>query len=100
MLRHYFGIRHLAYRHYLAPFSFQKVRDRQGRNRQVAAATAPLSVLFVFIRVHLWLERKPQHFDGSGDFDVLVANDEVQGARCTRTRWRAWGRRWTCGPLP
>ena len=50
-LRHYFGIRHLAYRHYLAPFSFQKVRDRQGRNRQVAAATAPLSVLFVFIRV-------------------------------------------------
>jgi len=35
-----------GFRHYLAPFSFQKVRDRQ-----VAAATAPLSVLFVFIRV-------------------------------------------------
>ena len=32
---------------------------------------------FVSIRVHSWLKRKPQHFDRGGDFDVLVADDEI-----------------------
>ena len=32
---------------------------------------------FVFIRVHSWLKGKAQHFDGGGDFDVLVADDKI-----------------------
>ena len=29
------------------------------------------------ISVPSWLKRKPQHFDGGGDLDVLVADDEI-----------------------
>jgi hypothetical protein len=35
------------------------------------------SLLLAFIRVDSWLKRKPQHFDGGGDFDVLVADNEI-----------------------
>lgn len=47
------------------------------------------------------LKRKPQHFDRRGDFDVLVADDEVQGAGALlagRCFW-AWGRRRRSGSL-
>src|SRR5947208_3362542 len=53
----------------------------------------------VSIRAHSWLERKSQHFDRGRDFDVLVANDEVQSPGCTRTRLRAWRRRWVRASL-
>ena len=32
------------------------------------------------IRVHSWLKAKAQHLDSGGDFDVLVAYDEIQRA--------------------
>ena len=35
------------------------------------------AVALAKVGVHSWLKRKPQHFDGRGDFDVLVADDEV-----------------------
>ena len=47
------------------------------------------------------LKSKAQHFDSGGDFDVLVADNEVQRAdalqagRCLRV----WGRRGLRGPL-
>ena len=32
---------------------------------------------YVHLRVHSWLKRKPQHFNGGGNFDVFVTNDEI-----------------------
>jgi hypothetical protein len=35
------------------------------------------AVALAKVGVHSWLKREPQHFDRGGDFDVLVADDEI-----------------------
>jgi hypothetical protein len=44
------------------------------------AATMERITIPARLCVHSFLKGKPQHFDRGGDFDVLVANDEIQRA--------------------
>ena len=63
---------------------FGEIRKRSKLERphynlviRICFVTRHSDFVILHIRVHSWLKRKPQHFDGRGDFDVLVADDEI-----------------------